>query len=92
MIQVLGDRPLDEYSSADAASHRDHLLNKGLTTNSVKRNFSTIRSIINLCIQEYGLDCRNPFSRVYLPDLNDSKKRKPIPVEHIRQIQEDCIS
>ena len=92
VIQVLGDRPLDAYSSADAASYRDYLLNKGLTTNSVKRNFSTIRSIINLCIQEYGLDCRNPFSRVYLPDLNDSKKRKPIPIENIRQIQKDCMS
>ena len=92
VIQVLGDRPLDEYSSADAALYRDYLLNKGLTTNSVKRNFSTIRSIINLCIQEYGLDCRNPFSRVYLPDLNDSKKRKPIPVDNIRQIQKDCVT
>ena len=92
VIQVLGDRPLDEYSSADAASYRDYLLNKGLTTNSVKRNFSTIRSIINLCIQEYGLDCSNPFSRVYLPDLNDSKKRKPIPVDNIRQIQKDCVT
>ena len=92
VIQVLGDRPLDEYSSADAASYRDYLLNKGLTTNSVKRNFSTIRSIINLYIQEYGLDCRNPFSRVYLPDLNDSKKRKPIPLDNIRQIQEDCMA
>ena len=92
IIQVLGDRPLDEYSSADAAKYRDYLLNKGLTTNSVKRNFSTIRSIINLCIQEYGLDCRNPFSRVYLPDLNDSKKRKPIPVDNIRQIQKDCMT
>ena len=92
VIQVLGDRPLDEYSSADAASYRDYLLNKGLTTNSVKRNFSTIRSIINLCIQEYGLDCRNPFSRVYLPDLNDGKKRKPIPIENIRQIQKDCMA
>ena len=92
VIQVLGDRPLDAYSSADAALYRDYLLNKGLTTNSVKRNFSTIRSIINLCIQEYGLDCRNPFSRVYLPDLNDSKKRKPIPIENIRQIQKDCMA
>ena len=92
IILVLGDRPLDEYSSADAASYRDYLLNKGLTTNSVKRNFSTIRSIINLCIQEYGLDCRNPFSRVYLPDFNDSKKRKPIPVDNIRSIQKDCMT
>ena len=90
VIDVLGDRPVDEYASSDAASYRDYLLKKGLTTNSVKRNFSTIRSIINLCIQEHGLDCKNAFSRVYLPDLDDSKKRKPIPIENIRQIQEDC--
>ncbi len=54
VIDVLGDRPVDEYASSDAASYRDYLLKKGLTTNSVKRNFSTIRSIINLCIQEHG--------------------------------------
>ena len=90
VIDVLGDRPVDEYVSSDAASYRDYLLQKGLTTNSVKRNFSTIRSIINLCIQEHGLDCKNAFSRVYLPDLDDSKKRKPIPIENIRQIQKDC--
>ena len=90
VIDVLGDRPLDEYASSDAAAYRDYLLKKGLTTNSVKRNFSTIRSIINLCIQEHGLDCKNAFSRVYLPDLDDSKKRNPIPIENIRQIQQDC--
>ena len=90
VIELLGDRPLDEYSSSDAASYRDYLLKKGLTTNSVKRNFAYIRSIINLCIQEHGLDCKNAFAKVYLPDLDDSKKRKPIPRENIRQIQEDC--
>ena len=52
VIDVLGDRPLDEYSSSDAAMYRDYLLDKGLSTASVKRNFSTIRSIINLTIQE----------------------------------------
>ena len=91
VINVLGDRPLGEYASSDAAAYRDYLLKKGLTTNSVKRNFSTIRSIMNLCIQEHGLDCKNAFSRVYLPDLDDSKKRKPIPIENIRQIQKDCM-
>ena len=91
VIDLLGDRPLDEYSSSDAASYRDYLLKKGLTTNSVKRNFAYIRSIINLCIQEHGLDCKNAFSRVYLPNLDDSKKRKPIPIDNIRQIQKDCM-
>ena len=47
VIDVLGNRPVDEYMSSDAASFRDYMLKRGLTTNSVKRNFSTIRSIIN---------------------------------------------
>ena len=92
VIDVLGDRPLDEYSSSDAAMYRDYLLKRGLNTASVKRNFSTIRSIINLTIQEHGLDCRNAFSKVYLPELDDVKQRKPIPIEDIRQIQKDCVS
>ena len=92
VIDLLGDRPLDEYSSSDAAMYRDYLLKKGLNTASVKRNFSTIRSIINLTIQEHGLDCRNAFSKVYLPDLDDVKQRRPIPIENIRQTQKDCVS
>jgi hypothetical protein len=39
VVDVLSDRPLDEYSSSDAAAYRDYLLKRGLTTNSVKRNF-----------------------------------------------------
>jgi integrase len=92
VVDVLSDRPLDEYSSSDAAAYRDYLLKKGLTTNSVKRNFATIRSVINLAIQEHGLECRNAFSKVYLPDLDDAKKRKPLPIENIREIQAECMS
>jgi integrase len=92
VIDVLGDRPLDEYSSSDAANFRDYLLKKGLTTNSVKRNFATIRSVINLCIQEHGLDCKNAFSKVFLPDLDHAKRRKPIPTDVIREIQQECMS
>ena len=92
VVDVLSDRPLDEYSSSDAAAYRDYLLKRGLTTNSVKRNFATIRSVINLAIQEHGLECRNPFSKVCLPDLDDAKKRKPIPIENIKEIQRECMS
>ena len=34
VIELLGDRPLGEYSSSDAATYRDYLLKRGLTTNS----------------------------------------------------------
>jgi len=92
VVDVLSNRPLDEYSSSDAAAYRDYLLKRGLTTNSVKRNFATIRSVINLAIQEHGLECRNAFSKVYLPDLDDAKKRQPIPIENIKEIQRECMS
>jgi integrase len=92
VVDVLGDRPLDEYSSSDAATYRDYLLKKGLTTNSVKRNFATIRSVINLSIQEHGLGCKNAFSKVFLPDLDDAKRRKPIPTDVIREMQQECMS
>ena len=58
----------------------------------MKRNFAAIRSVINLAVQEHGLDCRNSFSRVYRTDLDDTKKRKPIPVENIKDIQQECMS
>jgi hypothetical protein len=36
VITLLGDRPLEDYSSSDAAAFRDYLLKKGLSTSSVK--------------------------------------------------------
>jgi hypothetical protein len=49
VIKHLGDRPIDGYSSSDAAALRDAMLEKGLSIASVKRNFSTIRSIQSDC-------------------------------------------
>ena len=89
VIKHLGDKPIDGYSSADAAALRDAMLEKGLSIASVKRNFSTIRSIINLTISEQGLDCGNAFSRTFMPE-QDRQRRLPIPIECIRAIQSDC--
>ena len=67
----------------------DKLLDKGLAVVSIKRNFSTIRSIINLIITEKGLDCRNAFARTYMPQ-EKRDGRLPIPIECIRTIQNEC--
>ncbi len=85
----LGDRPIDAYTSADAAALRDKLIEHGLSVSSVKRNFSTIRSIINLTITEQGLDCINAFARTYMPD-DERQRRLPIPIDCIKSIQADC--
>ena len=91
VIALLKDRYLNDYSTTDAAQFRDHLLDRGLVSSTVKRVFAIIRAIINLSIQEYGLSCKNAFARTYIPDLEDSIKRQPIPINIIRDIQKECM-
>ena len=68
VINQYGDRPIDGYSSADAANLRDYLVNRGLRISSVSRIFATIRAVINLTIGEEGLDCRELFCKYLLPN------------------------
>ena len=51
--------------------------------------FGSIKAIINLSMAEYGIDDRNPFSSIYMPD-EQPDERQPIPLSCIRQIQRDC--
>jgi len=92
IINELGDRDLAEYASSDAGKFRDALLTKGLITSSIKRVFSSIKSIVNFSIKENGLNIINPFLGVYVPDLDDTTKRKPIPIDLILKIQRLCVS
>ncbi len=89
VIEHLGDRPIDAYTSADAASLRDQLIDKGLSVSSVKRNFSTIRSIVNLTLTEEGLDSVNAFARIYMPE---EVKQRRLPIDNIKAIQSDCMN
>ena len=91
VIELLGDLPIDDYSSKDASKFRDNLLDKGLLISSVKRVFSSIRSIINLSITEEGINCINAFSKTYMPEKNNVEIRKPIPTKDIKHIQSLCI-
>jgi integrase len=91
VIELLGNLPIDEYSSKDASKFRDYLLDRGLLISSVKRVFSSIRSIINLSITEEGINCINAFSKTYMPDKENADIRKPIPTKDIKHIQSLCI-
>jgi integrase len=89
VIEICGDRVVTEYRTTDAGQVRDVLIDRGLNVLSVRRSFTTIKAIINLAIAEHGLDMRNPFSSIFMPEA-DSKKRLSIPVETIREIQQAC--
>ena len=90
VIKVLGNKSLKSYSSSDGAKFRDWLLANNMTINTVKRVFSSVRSIINITISELGLDCTNGFSRTYFPSDDSIVSRKPLPIDKIRLIQNLC--
>ena len=91
VIEALGNRPINEYASSEAGKLRDTLLAKGLAVTSIKRMFGSIKAIINLAMAEHGLEGRNPFSSIYMPD-EIQEERQPIPLDAIRRIQRDCMA
>ncbi len=90
VIQCLSDRPVDAYSTLDASKFRDWLIDRGLSTASIKRIFATVRAVISLTLREHGIDSRNPFSGTYLP-IDERPKRKTIPIKDVRRIQRECL-
>lgn len=87
----LGARALDQYTTADAAKLRQWLLDKQLSSGSLKRIFGNIKAIVNFTIQEQGLDIRNSFAGIYLPSNEGTIKRHPISDSNIRKLQKECI-
>mgnify|MGYP001229878110 CR=1 FL=1 len=86
IVKVLGNKPIRSYSSSDASKFRDWLIEQGMSNSTLKRVFSSVKAIINLTINEYGIDITNPFSKAYLPSI-DSDIRESIPLEDIKIIQ-----
>ena len=89
-IECFGDVDITSLKSIDAARYRDFLFKKGLSTSSVKRIFSSINAVINITVNEFGINMKNPFSGTFIPDDNKKKIRLPIPIQNIRDIQTEC--
>ena len=49
---------ISHLSQRDATAFRDFLIERGMTSASVRRVFGTVRAITNLTIREYGLGCK----------------------------------
>ena len=68
LIDYLGHENLREISSKDAGWFRDYLFDRGISSSSIKRIFSTVRAVINLSIKEHGVNWSNVFTGTYIPD------------------------
>ena len=90
LTACLGNVTIGDLSLRNGADFRDHLLAKGLSSSSVRRVFSTVKAVINLCISEHGLHLSNPFGGVFIPEDDLETKRQPIPLSDIRNVQDEC--
>ena len=90
IIKVLGNKNIKSYTSKEASKFRDWLIEQRMSLSTVKRVFSSVKSVINLSIQEHGLDINNPFSKIYMPEIDDKQYRESIPSETIKHIQSLC--
>ena len=90
LTACLGNVAISDLSPRDGADFRDHLLAKGLSSASVRRVFSTVKAVINLCISEHGMHLSNPFGGVFIPEDDLETKRQPIPLSDIRNVQAEC--
>jgi len=92
LIECLGVRAIDNYSSKDATILREWLIKKGLSNSSLQRVFSGIKAVINFVTLEHGLECQNAFAKVYLPSNTDAKKRHAVTPSNMAKIKAECLS
>ena len=83
---------ITSLAPSDASAFREYLFSRGLSSSSVRRIFSCIKSILNLAIKEQGLSCSNVFAATYIPDDLSSQRRLPIPQSNIISLQNDCFT
>jgi len=91
VIKVLGDKPIRQYSSSEAAIFRDWLIKQSMSMRTVKRVFASVRAVVNLTITENGLDCINGFAKTYFPTGEEINDRLAIPNESIKRVQALCV-
>lgn len=88
LIEILGDLPVSSFTRENARTFRDHLIEQGLKTHSVRRNLNYISPVINHALREMDLEGKNPFERLAIPNKGkDEKHREPLSVPEIDKIQ-----
>ena len=90
LTECLGHENILDLEISDAGRFRDYLFARGMSSSSVKRVFSSVKSIVNLAIREQGLTVTNVFSGTFIPDDGVKQLRNPIPAEALQRVQLDC--
>jgi hypothetical protein len=52
LIHICGDKRIDTFVRNDANAFRDYLKGRGLSKDSISRNFTNVRAIVNFVLRE----------------------------------------
>jgi len=92
LIHICGDKRIDTFVRSDANAFRDYLKGRGLSKDSISRNFTNVRAIVNFVLREEGLQPIGVFSGVYLGEGGEAQKRY-VPTEaELRKLSKECLA
>lgn len=89
-LEVVPDKPIDLLRRQDANALREFLKQRGLARDSISRNFTNVRAVINFSLQEVGLPSTSIFSNVYLGEESAPKKRYVPSEQELRTLVSLC--
>ena len=92
LLEVTDDKPIDAYVRADANSLREYLRSRGLSSESIGRNLTSVRAIVNFVSKEEGLQPPLAFSGVYLGEPTRKTDRYVPTIAELRSLQARCRS
>jgi integrase len=92
LLEVTDDKPIDAYVRADANALREYLRSRGLSSESIGRNLTSIRAIVNFVSKEEGLQPPLAFSGVYLGEPKRKADRYVPTTTELSLLQAHCRS
>ena len=90
LLEVSEDKAVDIYERKDANALREYLKGRGLAKESIARNMSNVRAVINFVLREHGLSTNSAFSGVYLGETEAPKKRYVPTIPELKTLQQLC--
>ena len=90
LLEVSQDKAVDIYERKDANALREYLKGRGLAKESIARNMTNVRAVINFVLREHGLPTNSAFSGVYLGEVDVPKKRYVPTASELRTLQQLC--
>jgi integrase len=90
LLEVTECKPIDAYQRKDANALREYLKERGLAKESVARNLTNVRAVINFVLRESGLQPNTAFSGIYLGEDKVPKRRYVPTTDELRKLQYLC--